>query len=242
MTTNFFQKFKKKFISPWEKSRQLKKEGTTPLSIAIVNQKGGVGKTTIAINLSAAIAQHRKNVLLVDGDPQGSVKKWSEILTQKQPFRVLTIFEPERLNEIPGFKEKTLQIVIDCPPTLTRISEAVLTGVKLVIIPVTPSPLDIWSSQGTIEMVRKAQEENPGLKARFLISRKVVNTKLGESVKDSLAQYKIPIFKNEITQKTSLAQALMAGKNIFQFDYYGDSAYEFDNLYREISRLRWPKN
>ncbi|MBN2466791.1 MAG: AAA family ATPase [Deltaproteobacteria bacterium] len=236
---NFFQRFKKKFIEPWEENVAAQEESGIPPSIAIVNQKGGVGKTTIAVNLAAAFAQHRKEVLLVDGDPQGSVKSWLQALTTQQPFHVLTISESALLEEIPGFKEKALHIIIDCPPALNKISQAALGGIRLVIVPVTPSPLDIWSSKGTVEMVKEAQRENPHLKARFLISRKIVNTKLGESIKDSLAQYKIPVFKTEITQRVSLAQSLLAGKNIFQFAPHGYSAFEFESLFQEISRLRW---
>ena len=92
-----------------------------------------------------------------------------------------------------------------------------------------------------VEMIKKAQAENPSLKTRFLISRKVVNTKLGNAVRDALAQYKVPVLKTEISQRVSLAQAFMAGKNIFQFSPSSESAFEFENLYLEVSRLRWPR-
>jgi chromosome partitioning protein len=238
---NFFQKFKRKFFEPWQESVLLEEEGKTPLSIALVNQKGGVGKTTIAINLAAAIAQHRKNVLLVDGDPQSSAKTWFESVTKEQPFKVLNLFESSVVNDITDSQDHKPQVIIDCPPTLNKVSQTVLSGIKLALIPVTPSPLDIWSAKGTVEMIREAQIQNQDLKARFLISRKIVNTKLGDAVKEALAQYKVPVLKTEITQRASLQNALMAGKNIFQFAPQSDSAFEFDCLCLELSKLRWAK-
>jgi chromosome partitioning protein len=238
---NFSRKFKKGFFDPWQEKLQARKGGKAPLSVAVMNQKGGVGKTTVAINLAAAIAQHRKNVLLVDGDPQASVKQWFQTLTTDQDFQVLSIAESALLKKMPASVENSHHVVIDCPPTLNKISQLALEGIKLVLIPVTPSPLDIWSSRGTVDMIKEAQAENPSLKARFLVSRKMVHTTLGDTIREALDQFDIPTLKTEITQRVSLAKALLAGKNIFQFAPSSESAFEFEDLYAEISRLRWTK-
>lgn len=84
--------------------------------------------------------------MLVDSDPQeGSVKHWFQSLTKEQPFTILSFFEFLSLSDIPDYQEQKLHIVIDFPPSLNQISRAIPTGIKLVIIPVSPSPLDVWS-------------------------------------------------------------------------------------------------
>jgi ATPases involved in chromosome partitioning len=143
------------------------------------------------------------------------------------------------VRAIPDYQEQKFHLVIDSPPSLNQISRAILTRIKLAIIPVTPSPLDVWSAGATVAMIKDAQSGNPYLKARFLISRKMSTTKLGDSLRESLTKYNIPVFKTEISQRIALAQSLLLGKNIFQFLPFSDSAYEFEQLYQEIIRIRW---
>ena len=145
--TNFLQKFKNNFYNPWQESLQSEAGGRIPLSVDVISQNGGVGKTIVAIKLAAVIAPSRvKKSCWLTVDPQGSVKHWLQSLTKEQPFTIFSFFESLSLSDIPDYQEQKLHIVIDSPPRLNQISRAIPTGIKLVIIPVTPSPLDVWSA------------------------------------------------------------------------------------------------
>jgi chromosome partitioning protein len=207
--------------------------------IAVANQKGGCGKTTTAINLSGCLAQSRGEVLLVDADPQGSAMRWRAVSQNGQvPFAVVSIASPVLHKEIAGLAKKYDYVVIDCPPGgpagADNITRSALMATNLVIVPLQPSPFDLWSGEDMAALIKRAEGVNPSLKARVLISRRIGNTTLGKQAREAAAAFEIPVFETEIAQRIGLAEAALAGQTILEYAESSAAAEEFQALAKEV--------
>lgn len=144
--------------------------------ISLINQKGGVGKTTIAVNLSSAISKKERKTLLIDADPQGSVLQWQST-AENQSFAI--IHHPHPLNDgaINSLSKGFAHVVIDAPPALGAPILSILSVSRLAVVPAGPSPLDRWSSKETLSLIQQAGEHNRKLKAKLLICRRIARTR-----------------------------------------------------------------
>lgn len=209
--------------------------------IAIANQKGGCGKTTTSVNLAGALSKMRKEVLLVDADPQGSAMRWRSVRHESDsPFDVISIPAPVLHKQLPPLAKKYSIVIVDCPPGgpkgTDNITRSALVAVDLVIVPYQPSPFDLWSAEDMATLINRAQGANPALKSRLLISRKIANTAIAREARGAAESYDVPIFKTEITQRIALADAISAGKTIFDFAPKSRAAEEYRNLAEEVMR------
>lgn len=173
--------------------------------IAFVQQKGGVGKTSLAIHGACALADLGHKTLLVDMDPQGSIVTWYEHATElPDKLSVSTCDSAQALDELSGFS----YVIIDTPG---RLSAAVLAHCEAVVLPVVPSPLDIWAAADSVELVKEQKVKTPTLRAALVVNRMQLNTRLGREIFDVIKGYELPLFPRPVKQRTVYATTLASG-------------------------------
>jgi chromosome partitioning protein len=202
--------------------------------ISVVNQKGGVGKTTVAINLAAMLKRNNFNLVLLDADPQGSATQWHDV-EENQAIEVIHHPDPVRPTDIEALLQRYDHIVIDAPPAIGEISRSVLTVSDLTIVPLSPSPLDIWSCWGTLEMISEVQRENPDLKAQLLVSRKIPGTRVGREAREAMEVFETEIFQSELCQRVAYVDSMTSGVSVMQYAPGSKAMREIEGLFEEIS-------
>lgn len=201
--------------------------------ISFVNQKGGVGKTTSAINVAASLKRRNYKIGFIDADPQGSATQWHSV-EDNTAFEIMHHPEAISKSEIDELSQDFDYLVIDAPPAIGEITKSILDVTDLSIIPLSPSSLDIWSCKGTLEMVDEARQENPDLDVKLLINRKIPGTRVGREARDSLAIFDMDILDTEMCQRVAYIDAMTSGVSVMQYAPSSKAAYEIENLCDEI--------
>ena len=202
--------------------------------IGVLNQKGGVGKTTIAIHLAAAFARQNRRVLLIDADPQGSALDWDASRKASPLFTVLGKPTATLHRDMHVLVADFDHVVIDGPPRVDEIARSAIMASDLVLIPVQPSPYDVWAAENIVKLVREANLFKENLKAVFAINRKIANTAIGRDVVDALAQYELKVLNTTVCQRVAFAESANSGQTVLETEPKGAAAREINALADEI--------
>jgi chromosome partitioning protein len=201
--------------------------------ISLLNQKGGAGKTTNSLNLARAFQKMGMEVALVDSDPQGSARDWKEV-DENNPVPVFAIDRPTIHKDIKSLSNMDI-VIIDGAPSLEQMSASAIKASDLVIIPVQPSPLDIWATSDLVDMVKQRIElTDEKLKATFLVSRVIANTSLGKEVSSVLAGYELPVLDTVIFQYIDYTKSIAKGLTVHDYAPNSNAAKDAWKLAEEI--------
>ena len=205
--------------------------------ISFVNQKGGVGKTTTAINLASSLTRRQHRVVLIDADPQGSAVKWHGV-ENNQAFGILHRPGALQKAEIERYTAANDYVIIDAPPALSDITKAILAVSNLAVVPVSPSSLDIWSCKGTLAMIAEIQQANPDLLVKLLITRKIPGTRVGRDAREGLKAFDADILDTILCQRVAFIDAMQYGVSVMQYAPNCKAADEIEQLCDELIALK----
>jgi chromosome partitioning protein len=205
-----------------------------PYTIADLNQKGGPGKTTTSLGITAALVRATYTAMLLDGDPQGSALSWSAARSIPPLFPVVGMPHAGIHRDLPQVAKDYDFVVIDGPPRVDAIAKSAIMASDFVLIPVQPAPYDIWAAEEIVNMVKEAQIYKPMLKCAFVVNRKIAGTNLGRDVNNALAKYGIPVLPTAIYQRVIHAESAINGLTLAETDPRSDAVAEMDSVAAEI--------
>jgi chromosome partitioning protein len=192
--------------------------------IAIVGNKGGAGKTTLSLNIANGLNKKFKTAI-IDADPQGSSLQWRAFGSDDSA----DVFEisdniREQLEEL---KHQYDAVIIDCPPSV----HAEQTNLALEIsdhalIPVQPSPVDLWATVHIEQAIERAREINPQLKPLLVINQLEPRTMLSKIVREAVNEIGLPVADAVIRRRAVFRSSALEGKSIYDVGRRGDAAVE----------------
>jgi chromosome partitioning protein len=209
--------------------------------VTLMGQKGGVGKSTTAICLGMAAFERGLSTLLVDADPQGTLRTWSEVAAENQR-QVPTVVSMGASMHRPGQLDTVAKgydwTFIDCPPRHGDVQRSALMITDLAILPCGPSASDVWALSTSLELIRSARELRESLQACIVITRKQPRTALGKDARAVLETSELVVLESELLYRVAYQEALAAGTGVTSQGRRRDAAAgEVQRLFEEVEKL-----
>jgi chromosome partitioning protein len=204
--------------------------------IAVVNQKGGTGKTTLSMNLAAGLGR-RAPTRVLDADPQRSASQWAQLAESERPFPVEVVAAADGVAApLQAQNGHFTFTVVDCPPAMHSATvKEILSLADLCLIPVLPSPMDLWASVGMVDMVTRAQTDNPRLRAYLVLNQLESRNALSRAMEHALAEFNIPATRAGLQRRAVYRRVALEGSNVYDFTSLGAAAaQEIDAIIEEV--------
>ena len=187
--------------------------------VAVVNQKGGAGKSTLTMQLAGTLGRRGMKVLVVDADSQGTATRWATAAADETPFPAavmgLSAAGGKVHREVAKFAEDYEVIVIDCPPAVdSPVPQSALLIADLALIPVIPSPPDLWAAIGIRDLVEHIGTINETLAARLVINDLEPRTTLAKEALEILPAFNVPVARVYLHHRTAYRQSAAFGGTV----------------------------
>lgn len=211
--------------------------------LVTVNQKGGCGKTTVAMQIGGTLGRTGCRVLIVDADPQGTATRWAASATDDNPFPAhvagLAAAGGKIHREIKKYLDSYDYILVDCPPAVeSAVPQSALLVADMALVPIIPSPADLWAATGTRGLIERAIEINPTLQARLVVNMLQSNTSMSKEVLEVLEDFGIPLTEAKLHLRTAYRQAAVFGGTVHALGRDAAKAVrEVETLAQEILDL-----
>lgn len=183
--------------------------------ISFLNQKGGTGKTTLATNIACGLKGHGYKVLLVDADPQGSTRDWHE----KNGASLIPVIALDRetlVKDLEAVKAGYQVVIIDGAGRSARLTSVAVKASDVVLIPVQPSPYDVWATADLVDLVKTRQQVNNGNpKSALVINRVIKNTNIAKGMDLALEEYGFPVLDSRTSQLVIYADSAIDGESVY---------------------------
>ncbi|MBD1929947.1 AAA family ATPase [Trichocoleus sp. FACHB-90] len=199
--------------------------------IAVVNQKGGSGKTTISMQLAGSLARRENKILVVDADPQGTATRWAASAEDEAPFPAsvvgLSAANAKVHREVKKFIDDYDCIIIDCPPAAdSPVPQSALLIADLALVPLIPSPLDMWAAVGIRQVIVNVSIINESLQARLVMNQCQPNTTLAQESLEVLPEFGIELAKSYLGHRQVYRQSAVFGQTVHNFGSKASAAIE----------------
>lgn len=208
--------------------------------VGVLNPKGGAGKTTLCTNLARALQLDGAAVLVIDSDPQGTARDWYASQGADGPGPEVIGMDAGAIGRGLGRVGQGYDFVfIDGAAKIEgRESAGVVKACDAIVIPVQPSPPDIWGARDLVDVITARQEIADGKPAAaMVISRQIAGTKLADGVADVLAVFGLPIFGARTSQRIAYAEAFVSGLSVLDTEPDGRAAEEILAIKNELLQL-----
>ena len=202
---------------------------------AVINQKGGAGKTTLAMNLAAGLAR-RAQTVVIDLDPQGSSRQWASLGSAPFPATVKQIAGKWDARSLHQNYRAYRHMVLDCPPSIdSHASLQALRACDVALIPVLPSPVDLWASLRLPQEIEEARKANSSLKAYLVLNQLEPRSALSAAMHEALAEFGVPVLRATIRRRAAYRSAALEGVSVYQMGSRGGpAAAEIEAIINEV--------